>query len=68
MGSGLDSAAYEICIAIREEGAFAEELKLVPNGQPAACTEVIAALRRQCPGYRTDEYQAAIARGMHASR
>lgn len=68
MTDQLNEAAYKICLAIRDEGAFAEELKLVANQQPAACPEVIAALRRQCPGRKTPDYQAAIARGMQASR
>ena len=68
MTNQLSDAAYEICLAIRDEGAFAEELNLVPNQQPSACPAVIAALRRQCPGRATPEYQAAIARGMLASR
>ena len=68
MSDALASAAYEICLAIREEGAFAEELKRTPNGQPTACPEIIAALRRLHPGYETKEYQSAIAQGMHASR
>lgn len=68
MSTALDSAAYELCIAIRDEGAFSEDLKLVANGQPSACAAVVAALRIQCPGRSTEEYQTAIARGMRASR
>jgi hypothetical protein len=64
----LNEAAYRLCLAIRDEGAFAEALKLVANQQPAACPEVIAELRRLCPGFATADYQAAIAHGMQASR
>ncbi|MEJ0064304.1 MAG: hypothetical protein WDM85_01935 [Caulobacteraceae bacterium] len=62
----LNTAAYALCSAIRD-GAYAEELKLIHNGQPAACPQVIEALRNECPGYETADYQAAIARGMHES-
>jgi hypothetical protein len=68
MSNQLNEAAYKICLRIRDEGAFAEELELVANQQPAACPEAIAALRRQCPGLPTADYQKAIARGMYASR
>lgn len=68
MTDQLNDAANEICLAIRDEGAFAEEPKLAPNQQPSACPAVIAALRRQCPGWATPDYQAAIARGMLSSR
>jgi len=68
MSDQLNKAAYEICLAILDDGAFAEELKLVANGQPSACPQVIAALRSQCPGWAIADYQAAIARGMQASR
>ncbi|HVK81057.1 MAG TPA: hypothetical protein VM915_10645 [Verrucomicrobiae bacterium] len=46
MSDQLNKAAYEICLAILDEGAFAEALKLVTNAQPSACPQVIAALRR----------------------
>ncbi len=68
MTDQLDEAAYDICIAIRDGSAFADELKRIANQQPAACPEVIEALRRRCPGFQTSEYQAAIARGMQESR
>jgi hypothetical protein len=68
MSNQLNEAAYKICLAIRDEGAFAEELKLVANQQPSACHEIIAVRRRQCPGWATADYQAAIARAMQASR
>jgi len=68
MTDHLSDAAYEICLAIRDKGAFAEELKLAPKQQPSACPAVIEALRRQCPGWTTPDYQAAIARGMLSSR
>ncbi len=68
MTDQLNEAAYDICVAIRDGSAFVDELKRIANRQPAACPEVIEALRRQCPGFQTTEYQAAIARGMQASR
>ena len=68
MSDRLDEVAYEICLAIRDGEAFSEELKRARNQQPAACPEVIEALRRRCPGFTTAEYQGAIARGMQASR
>jgi hypothetical protein len=68
MSDRLDEVACETYLAIRDGDAFADELKRTRNQQPAACSEVIEALCRRCPGFATAEYQAAIARGMQASR
>jgi hypothetical protein len=61
--SDLSLAAYGLCEEVRA-GAWDDPLKRVANGQPAACPEVIEALRLRCPGHSTAEYQAAITRGM----
>ena len=63
----LSTAAYELCATIWRDGAFADQLKRIPNGQPAACPEVIEALRARCPGHTQAIHQQAIARGMHES-
>jgi hypothetical protein len=66
MTDPLNDAAYELCASIRR-GAFADELKRARNQQPTACPAVIDALRSKCPGFTTENYQAAIARGMRDS-
>lgn len=63
----LEAAAYEICEQVRD-GRWEAALDGAPNKQPAACAEIIETLRRRCPGHGTDEYQAAIARGMTSTR
>jgi hypothetical protein len=65
--SDLSHAAFGLCEEVRA-GAWSDALKRVPNGQPAACFEVIEALRLRCPGHATADYQAAIARGMFETR
>jgi hypothetical protein len=65
--SDLSSAAYQLCEEVRE-GAWAVAISRTPNGQPAACREVIDALRLRSPGHTNDEYAAAIARGMFETR
>jgi hypothetical protein len=67
MADSLDEAAYALSEEARD-GLWDNALKRIPNGQPAACPEIIEALRRKCPGYTLEEYQAAIARGMFNSR
>lgn len=67
MDNALASAAYDLCIEVRE-GAWDAVLEGVSNGQPAASADVISELRRRCPGRRTEEYQRAIAEGMFNSR
>jgi hypothetical protein len=62
MDDALSSAAYDLCIEVRD-GAWEAALERVPNGQPAASPEIIDELRRRCPGRETDEYQRAIHRG-----
>jgi hypothetical protein len=68
MSGPLSSTAYALCEEIRDKGAFAEAIGHVHNQQPAGCPEVIGELQRRCPGYTTEEYQAAIARGMFETR
>ena len=67
MDDALSSAAYDLCMEVRD-GAWEAALERVPNGQPAASPEIIDELRRRCPGRETDEYQRAIAQGMFNSR
>jgi hypothetical protein len=59
----LSICAYELCIEVRD-GAWGAALKRVPNGQPAACPEVIDDLRLRCPGHSVEDYQRAIAQEM----
>lgn len=67
MNENLVLKAYDLCLAVRD-GQWDAELKCVSNGQPAACPEIIEALRQNCPGYDTEDYQRAIAIGMQNSR
>ena len=67
MNDALAEAAYDLCVEVRN-GAWANALKQVPNGQPAASPDVIDELRRRCPGHTVEEYQRAIAQGMFNSR
>jgi len=65
--TNLAAAAYELCEEIRD-GRWADALRHAPNDQPAASVEIIEVLRRRCPGHTTEAYQAAIAKGMVATR
>ena len=62
----LNDKAYELCVEVWD-GKWEDALSRVPNGQPAACDEVIAELARRCPGHSREEYENALARGMHDS-
>jgi hypothetical protein len=67
MSSDIDAAAYDLCLEVRDH-KWDRALSKAPNGQPAACNEVIEELRRRCPGYTKEQYQRAIAQGMFDSR
>jgi hypothetical protein len=67
MTGSLDTEAYAIAEEVRD-GKWDHALRLIPNGQPAASEEVIAELRRRCPGSTKAQYQAAIAKGMRDTR
>jgi uncharacterized protein CbrC (UPF0167 family) len=65
-GKSLDECAYELCAEVWD-GVWDDALDKVANQQPAASDDMIAELRRRCPGYTRKQYQDAIAKGMHDS-
>ena len=67
MENDLYYAACAICIEVWN-GRWNEALSKVHNGQPAGCPQVIEELARRCPGFTRDEYQHAIATGMHDTK
>ncbi len=61
----LDGAAYQLASEIRD-GKWGHVMD--PRiKQPAADRQIIDELRRRCPGYTMQQYQSAIAKGMHDS-
>lgn len=53
----LASTAYDLCIEVRE-AVF----------QFLSDEDLVAELRRRCPGYIDDQYRQAVAQGMLNSR
>jgi len=62
MNDRLLSAAYDLCVEMRESPRWEAALNRVGD------TEGLEELRRRCPGYTEQEYVQAIANGMMASR
>lgn len=57
MDSLLTSAAYDLCVEVRDA-----------IGQLANDQGLIDELRRRCPGYTDEQYRGAVAQGMFNSR
>jgi hypothetical protein len=62
MDDRLSSAAYDLCLEMRDDPRWSDAINRVND------TAAIAELRTRCPGYTDDEYGRAIAQGMMASR
>jgi len=60
----LQEQAYRLAEEIRDRKWDA----LPGIDRPAASAEIIAELRRRCPGFTTEEYARAIADGLFDSR
>ena len=62
MDDRLSSAAYDLCLEMRDNPRWHDVMNRVGD------SEGIAELRTRCPGYSDEEYARAIAHGMMASR
>jgi hypothetical protein len=63
----LDGSAYDLAEEVRA-GKW-RHVAHIAQGLPAtSCREILAELRRRCPGYTEEQYRAAISEALMASR
>lgn len=60
----LADQAYDLAVEIWD-GKWSH----VPgNERPGTCDAILSELRKRCPGFSLNDYQAALAKGLQASK